>query len=83
MNERPDLFRFSIDEIHHSYWGILLLSVVPAHSGVWPWWVLAPVFALGAVLVIDDVVQHHIQVHDPSYRSPIHRIFAALWLIFD
>jgi len=83
MNKRTDLFRFDIDEVHHLYWGILLLSMAPAHVGVWPLWVIASVAVIGAVTAMDDIIQHHIQVHDPSYRSPIHRIFEHLWLIFD
>jgi len=63
-------------EIHHFYWGIILLVIG---------FILifyAPVFGiilsiLGLILVIDDEYQHYRQRRQPEYRSPIHRLYGS------
>lgn len=56
-------------ELHHGYYGLVLL--------VWP---DAPLWlrAVGFVLLLDDAMQHAIQIVKPRYRSPIHRLYQAV-----
>ena len=65
---------FTFREWHHGYLGLLLVLL-----GVWlhaSW-----LTVLGAVVVLDDTVQHIVEttMHRP-WRSPLHRLYAAtLW----
>jgi len=35
------------------------------------------IIALGALIFADDVFQHYMQYTDPSYRSPLHKLYGA------
>lgn len=61
-----------LDWRHHEYWGLLLVCTP---------WVVA--WCIGLLFMVDDTVQHTIQVDRPAYLSPIHRLYvtAARWLI--
>ena len=64
-------------EPHHEYWGLALLILADGFG--WPVWV--HVVALG--IMLDDTVQHTVQLEHPDYLSPLHRLYvaAAVWLI--
>lgn len=63
-----------LKEKHHLYWGAIL--------GVLPWW---PIRILGYLLVVDDSIQHSVQVYDvqngkpprPDW-TPVHKLGVAL-----
>jgi len=62
---------FRIGESHHLYYGIALILASFLWGGVWLW-------LPGALLVLDDLLQHFCGV-DPS---PIHRLYVRyLWPI--
>lgn len=56
-------------ELHHGL--LLVLALMPE-----PTWLQVA----GAVLGGDDVYQHERQRREPAYRSPVHRLAAALGL---
>ena len=69
---------FNWKEVHHLYYGIVLLIVgaVLWHllSG---WWLLvtAPCFVFGVWFSGDDLYQHVRQIKQPEYASSLHRWF--------
>lgn len=69
-------------ELHHGYYGIalVLIALVMAFmSEIWGFYSEAYVFAVGVYLLIDDIYQHHRQVDEPSYHSPVHNAFRFLY----
>ena len=68
-------------ETHHGYYGIALM--------VWSaGWLLpgifgAIVFLIGLYLFLDDVYQHHRQVEDPKYHSPVHVFIYDVLHLYD
>jgi len=78
----PWAFAFNKDELHHLYYGWLMVVIAPIHLTRWPEWVVWTVYVLGYWLIVDDWVQHYRQKKDPFYKSFLHRIFARLWITF-
>lgn len=69
--------------VHHFYLGVLFLLVAfvllvfVGHKTEGDLF-----FMIGLVIVIDDYYQHRRQLVEPSYRSPLNRLFVAtLWRI--
>ena len=56
-------------ETHHFYYG----AVMVAWPGA-PLWVRG----IGFALILDDTIQHAVQIKDPSYRSPVHKAYAVV-----
>ena len=63
-------------ETHHGYYGMVLM-LYGAYLMIWGdfWAKIAGVFifAFGEWLFLDDTDQHHRQVDNPGYHSPIHK----------
>jgi len=68
--------RFNPWETHHGYYGLILIALSYFLSS----WVL---YGIGAVLLVDDAYQHLRQEHDPTYYSPIHRLYVELLWQFE
>ena len=69
-------------ESHHLYWGILAsLGVIPMCMSTNRTIVFLGVylFALGVYVAIDDIYQHHRQVLDPGYHSPVHNWYGRIY----
>lgn len=63
-------------ELHHAYLGLLVLGMT-APLGAWRW--IAGIW-IGATLILDDALEHLMQLRQPGYQSPLHRAFArVLW----
>jgi vacuolar-type H+-ATPase subunit I/STV1 len=62
-------------EMHHGYAG-WLVALLGRLLGGWVGFVL---FALGVVAWADDTYQHWRQLHEPDYRSPLHRGYGWLY----
>jgi len=69
--------RIKVIDVHHEYIGLALLLIALALN--WPLWVLV----VAVAVMFDDSYQHTRQVDDPTYLSPLHRLYvaAAVWLI--
>lgn len=70
-------------EIHHGYWGLLMMLI--GFAGIFysvALWLCFSLMGLGLLIFIDDAIQHAIQRNNPDYLSPLHRWFYALirWL---
>jgi len=75
-------FKFDIDEVHHAYYGWMILWMAPLHYRIMEHWIYWTLMAIGLILLIDDLWQHHRQVKNANYRSFIHRlmrIFRLTW----
>lgn len=82
MNKDKKNFRFNIDEVHHAYYGWLVVWILPFHHRLIPLWVYIPILFVGFLLLFDDFGQHRRQSYDPDYQSPIHRLlrfFEFIW----
>jgi hypothetical protein len=69
-------------ELHHGYYGLflmLLAYLMEAKSDLWNIYSILYVFIIGVYLLIDDIYQHHKQVDNPSYHSPVHNAFRFLY----
>ena len=55
---------------HHEWIGVIAF-VVGSFLG-WTW-----LSVVGLVVMADDALQHAIQLERPSYRSPLHRLYAV------
>ncbi len=77
MNPVHSIFGFRMrlnwGEIHHLYYGLVLMVVALFMSSIY---MAIPVFIIGALLSIDDLYQHHRQVDEPWYHSPVHNWYA-------
>jgi hypothetical protein len=64
---------------HHAYLGMLLFGVgfVMLISLKLPW-VGVFLASVGLILMIDDLIQHTIQIKRPEYRSPLNRLYASI-----
>ena len=63
-------------EIHHFYWGLILLVIGFVLLFALP--VVGLVISIiGLILIVDDIIQHFIQQKRPEYRSIIHRLYGA------
>ena len=60
-------------EAHHGYYGIALMVLGYALSSVFAYSI--HLYGLGALLFLDDLYQHYMQVSTPNYHSPIHRLY--------
>lgn len=70
-------------ELHHGYYGValMLISLVMAFTPeIWGIYNSIYVFSVGAYLFIDDIYQHHRQVDEPFYHSPVHNTFRFLYV---
>lgn len=83
MNRDKKHFRFDIDEVHHAYYGWLILWIAPLHLRLLRAGALfTGMMLVGIVLVWDDIYQHHRQAREPDYQSPLHkllRFFRWVW----
>ena len=59
----------SFREWHHFYYG------VPLVAQPWLWWL----WPVGLLFAVDDAEQHARQIHEPSYQSPLHRVYAWVY----
>lgn len=60
---------------HHGYLGILIIALgLWLH---WPWWVIAK----GATLLLDDLLQHTVQIitKNPNWQSPLKRLYGWVY----
>lgn len=57
-------------QVHHGFIGALLVGTP------WVW-----MQGIGVGVLLDDLVQHAVQLKRPGYRSPLHRWAHALGLI--
>ena len=67
--------RINWAESHHLYWSLILMAL----AGPWMrsddlvvFCIAYALEALGLAVAVDDVYQHHRQVKDPAYHSPVH-----------
>lgn len=80
MNPVYDILGFKMrlnwKETHHGYYGIVLMiigAILFSLGGVILKWIGAIIFLFGLYLFYDDfLLQHHRQVDDPDYHSPVH-----------
>jgi len=72
MNPVHNILGFKIRcnyaETHHGYYGLVCIGLAYYFSS-WP------LYGVGAVLFLDDLYQHYMQVDEPNYHSPIHQIY--------
>lgn len=45
----------------------------------WSFWV----YIAGGIVALDDIYQHHRQVEDPGYHSPVHRAYGVIYHKFE
>jgi hypothetical protein len=67
---------------HHAYLGLVLLLIgfIAIISGVKTKRrkrIATIILLLGFIIFFDDVWQHYKQFTDPSFRSPLHRLYGA------
>lgn len=83
MNKDKKHFRFDIDEVHHAYYGWMILWIAPLHFQLLhAKAIFLSIMLIGIVLVADDIYQHHRQAQEPDYQSPLHkllRFFKWVW----
>lgn len=71
--------RMKFSETHHLYWGLALIF-----AGMYIFSLQSIlgsiILLLGLWCTIDDIYQHHMQVENPAYHSPIHVWYGkTLW----
>ena len=61
--------------VHHLYYGLALLALALYGGIKWDLPLLVwGLYGIGVYLTLDDLYQHHRQVRDPYYRSPVHNL---------
>jgi len=70
--------RMEFFEWHHLYLGIVMLIAGIVLLVLSQWLLGAVLCALGLILIIDDLYQHHRQVDEPFYHSPLHQLYGKL-----
>lgn len=73
-----DYFRFNLAEIHHAYYGVVIMLVSAFLDDAWR----LVLFCVGFVVFADDVYQHVCQgrkLFGQSYMSPLARLFLPLY----
>jgi hypothetical protein len=63
-------------ELHHGYYGVILMAI-PLFFELQ--YMAIPLFLVGLYLLIDDIYQHHRQVNETHYHSPVHNAFRFLY----
>jgi hypothetical protein len=61
-----------LNEVHHWMWGAWLYIGGRVVGNEW-------VMLVGLLVMLDDSVQHLVQLWEPNYRSPLWRFYAWLY----
>ena len=68
-------------ELHHGYYGIIMALIAWKGLSSQNNWIRGGSIILMAcgLYLLDDTYQHHRQVWEPSYTSPVHNAFRFLY----
>ena len=80
---RSKLFNFNFCEYHHLDTGfiIFVIGVYLIYNNL-QWWNIA-ILLIGLFLIVDDIVQHQMQVWNPRYQSIGHKIGRPIYHLIN